>query len=690
MIKTEIMCCFRLNINIPALRQKTIVCLAIFLLTFTASLKTSHCYPLNFRDSSGRDISISKEPVSVVSLVPSITEIICRIGAGDKLKGITHHSKYPSETAYKVKVGGFSNPDLQRVEELKPEIIFYNDIQKDVVKKFGKSNIILIDLETVSIEKSFGYIELIGEIFNRQKDANNIILENRKYLDLIKEKTALIPEGKKKRIMRLMGSNSIITPGDDSFQKEFITLAGGIPPVFKKNGNIISINNNEFKEFNPQVIYGCENDKKGGDSLFTIPELREVEAIKNYGIYYFPCDLTCRAATNVGYFIMWLSARVYSDEFAKEENLILPEKVVESKSVNLKLDYVKGCRIDYSNIFDFPNKSLVVEFDRPLKVISTLEGPRENIDTVGNHYSPNALWSVLHDSGVEGLRKRLYKILGKSENNTSFLFTGADVDNTAVIEEKYKDMSVHALVTAGVTSNAIRTSMDEGRYYEPGTINIVLLPNMRLTKRAMTRAIITATEAKSAALQDLDIRSSYSPKYQATGTGTDNIIVAEGSGDIVLDNSGGHTKFGELIARAVYKGVKEAVYKQNGILQERNIFRRLKDRKISIGSELFFEDCECGITKSMLRTELERLLIRPEYASFISSSFSISDDYERGLITDLTQFKKWCIYIACDISGKEIIELKEYLTEDSNIPITIRMALNALLNGIFMREYKEK
>ena len=383
---------------------------------------------------------------------------------------------------------------------------------------------------------------------------------------------------------------------------------------------------------------------------------------------------------------MWLSAKVYSNEFAKEENLILPEKIVESKSVKLELDYVKECRIDYMNILDFPNKSLVVEFDRPVNVISTLEGPRENIHTIGNLYSPDALWSVMHNSSIEGLRKRLYKILDKSETDTSFLFTGVDVDNAAIIEEKFRDMSVHALVTAGVTSNAIRTSVDEGGYYEPGTINIILLPNMKLTKRAMTRAAITATEAKSAALQDLDIRSTYSPGYQATGTGTDNIIVAEGSGDIVLDNSGGHTKFGELIARAVYKGVKEAVYKQNGIVPERKIFQRLQERKISIENELSFEECDCRITKSMLQTELEGVFVRPEYASFISSSFSISDDYETGLIADLTQFEKWCISIAGDISGKEITELKDYMVKDSSTPIIIRMAMNALLNGIYMKE----
>ena len=678
------------SFTIPALRQKLIVCLAIFLLTFTASLKMSHCYPLDFRDSSGRDISIAKEPSSVVSLVPSITEIICRIGAGDKLKGITYHSKYPSETAYKEKVGGFLKPDLDRIEKLKPEIIFYNDIQKSVVEKFGKSDVILIDLETVSIEKSFEYIELLGEVFNRQKGANSIILENRKYLDLIKKKIALIPEEKRKRVMRIMGRKNLMTPGDNSFQIEFVELAGGIPPFFNENGSVISIDNKEFIKFNPHVIYGCGMDKMVGDMLLSAPEFSNVEAIKNHDVYYFPCDLTCRAATNVGYFVDWLSARVYRDEFSKKENMVLQEKVVKSKKVKIDLDYIEDARIDFSNIYDFTNKSLVVEFKLPINVLSTLEGERDKVKTIGNHYSPLSCWAVGHKEGFEGIRERVFRILNKSEKNSSFLFTAADVERLAVVEEKYKDLSVYAVVTAGVESNAMRMSIDDGDFYEPGTINILILPNMKITKRAMTRAIITATEAKSAALQDLDVRSVYKPEYQATGTGTDNIIIAEGAGDNPLDSSGGHTKLGELIAKAVYKGVKEAIYNQNGLIPARDIFQRLKERKISIGSELSFEDCECGITKSLMSTELEKILLKPEYASFISSSFSISDDYERGLITDLTQFEKWCITVAEDISGKEIIELKEYIIKDSDAPVVIRMALNALLNGIFMREYEEK
>ena len=78
-------------------------------------------------------------------------------------------------------------------------------------------------------------------------------------------------------------------------------------------------------------------------------------------------------------------------------------------------------------------------------------------------------------------------------------------------------MIVYALVTAGVQDNAVRASVDEGRFYEPGTINVIILTNMQLTPRALTRAMISATEAKSAALQDLDIRTRILPPVRRRG-----------------------------------------------------------------------------------------------------------------------------------------------------------------------------
>jgi len=53
------------------------------------------------------------------------------------------------------------------------------------------------------------------------------------------------------------------------------------------------------------------------------------------------------------------------------------------------------------------------------------------------------------------------------------------MDSLSIQKTHYKDMTVFALATAGVKGNAIRSGIDEGAFYEPGTVNIIILTNMR-------------------------------------------------------------------------------------------------------------------------------------------------------------------------------------------------------------------
>ncbi|OEU68615.1 MAG: adenosylcobinamide amidohydrolase, partial [Desulfobacterales bacterium S5133MH16] len=558
-------------------------------------------------------------------------------------------------------------------------------LHKKVMEKFGHGKCKLINLETDSIAESYKNILLLGRIFNKEKQAAILVDEIKKQLRIISEKVNRIPDSKRKRVLRLMGRGPVMTPGDDSFQNEMIRAAGAIPPVLGKKGNIVVITKEEWLTFNPQVIYGCGGDRETAKKFFNRPGWKDVDAVKNGKIFYFPCDLTCRAATHTGYFVSWLASRIYTDEFSKKENHVLKEQVFKSRGLDFDLDYIKDTRISYSHIHDFLNKTLIVDFKRPMSLVSTLEGERNGIESVGNHYSPPPCWGINHKSGLSNIRKRVYLVINKSEDTASFLFTGADMDNLVIKREKFRDMEVCALVTAGAKSNAVRMSRDEGRFYEPGTINIILLPNMKLTSRAMTRAIISATEAKTAALMDLDIRSSYSSSlHQATGTGTDNIIVVRGTG-IEIDNTGGHSKLGELIAKAVYQGVREAICKQNKITASRNIFRRLMERKISIYRLVSGMKCECIPKKSALLGAVEEILLDPRYSGFIESALVLSDNHEKGLVKDLSAYQLWCHLIAEDIAGKKFRQMKEFVYIE-DMPVVMKMALNAVLNGVTLKK----
>ena len=635
--------------------------------------------PVAFTDDQGRSVVVRKVPERVVSLVPSITEILFAIGAGDAVAAVTHHSTRPSEVYRKTVVGGFFSPSLRRIEAIKPDVIFYAALQKPVAEKLEASGWLTINLEIDTITDSYATIRLLGRIFNRERAAADIVADNERLLDTVSRKIARIPPSQRKRVIRLMGRDRLMTPGDDSFQNELIRAAGGVPPILNQDGDHVPVSIRQWQTFDPQFIYGCAEDRRTAQAFLYQPGWQDVAAVRNRTIRYFPCELTCRCATHTGYFVAWLSSSIYRDLYGEKTYRVHEDRVREIRELALGVSYVARAVIATSTIDDFDNKTLMVDFTEPMTVVSTLEGTRNRITTVGNHYSSPPCWQINHRRSLTEIRSRVLQVVGRSAGTAAFLFTGADMDHLAVETDRFRDMQVHALVTAGVSSNAIRTSKDTGTFYEPGTINIILLPNMGLTERAMTRALITATEAKTAALLDMDIRSAYSPtRHRATGTGTDNIIVVQGIGT-PIDNSGGHTKMGELIARAVYRGVRKAVGRQNGLVPGRHVFRRLHERGITLFG-LTYKPANGTAAAHRLTASLEQVLLDPRWAEFVLAGLALSDEYEKGLVRDLTVYENQCRLTAEAIAGGPIPSVADLLAVE-DLPPVLAMTLNAVLNG---------
>lgn len=236
------------------------------------------------------------------------------------------------------------------------------------------------------------------------------------------------------------------------------------------------------------------------------------------------------------------------------------------KEISWQFEEAKA-EVVYHQYQGVPVKTLLIVFSQPRLVLSSREGFKQ-ARVVCNNSNPPQLWDLLHRDWQLYLDSVLAD-LGLSPQEVAFLSTGVDIDDFAVREESFAEFRICAVVTAGVMSNAQRIGVDEGRNLERdgkfealGTINIIALTNASLSEGAMVRSIITATEAKIVALQDLDVRSSYSPQYQATGTGTDNVMIVSGLG-AKIHYMGGHAKMGELLAKAVTAATKEAILRHH-------------------------------------------------------------------------------------------------------------------------------
>ncbi len=136
------------------------------------------------------------------------------------------------------------------------------------------------------------------------------------------------------------------------------------------------------------------------------------------------------------------------------------------------------------------------------------------------------------------------------------LLTAVNLNKARLVFLQEGGLRVGVLVTAGV-SNAACAGITPPFSRQPGTINIVLLLDARLTRAAMLNAVITATEAKSAILGEMHIRTAHGDP--ATGTSTDTITVAATGKGKLQSYAGPVTTLGWLIARVVRQAVHDSI-----------------------------------------------------------------------------------------------------------------------------------
>ena len=227
---------------------------------------------------------------------------------------------------------------------------------------------------------------------------------------------------------------------------------------------------------------------------------------------------------------------------------------------------------------------LIAALKQPHRVLSTSQvngGLCERLTHLVNHQSCEGAahrerLDAIVAMGQTAYHRQVCQEAGLNPHTTVTMGTAANMQYAATVTTAYESFSVTAIVTAGVQGNAGRAG-DPSQYVErhgkyesvvetqSGTINTMLLFNASLSPAAMARAVVTMTEAKSAALQELAVSSQVSAEL-ATGTGTDQFTLASPLLDPpIITWPGQHSKVGELIGRAVRDATREALRWQNGL-----------------------------------------------------------------------------------------------------------------------------
>lgn len=180
-----------------------------------------------FVDMVGRPVELQAPPRRIVSLAPSLTEILFALDAGDAVVGVTDFDDYPPEARTKQSVGGGIDPNLEVIVALKPDLVFVSaDANRwGTIAQLERLNIPVFGAKPAGVEGVFESIQRVGQIVGRQRQAEALSAEMRRRMEAVSQR---VSGRSRPKVLCAVWIDPLIVAGQGTVIDDLIRMAGGV------------------------------------------------------------------------------------------------------------------------------------------------------------------------------------------------------------------------------------------------------------------------------------------------------------------------------------------------------------------------------------------------------------------------------------------------------------------------------
>lgn len=177
-------------------------------------------------DETGRKVKIPYPARRIIPLAPSITEILFALGLNEEIAAITNFCDYPEAVLGKPRIGGFVNPDTEKIVSLKPDLIIgiRDGNRMDTVHRLNDFGFPVYLIDPKGFDGVLGTIKNIGDVVGREKESRRLIKE---LIDKRENMITLTRSLSKPKVFFQVGDVPLITVGKGTLADDLIRLAGG-------------------------------------------------------------------------------------------------------------------------------------------------------------------------------------------------------------------------------------------------------------------------------------------------------------------------------------------------------------------------------------------------------------------------------------------------------------------------------
>ncbi|MBN2293241.1 MAG: cobalamin-binding protein [Pirellulales bacterium] len=249
-----------------------------------------------------------EQPRRIVSMAPSITEILFALKLGDRVVGVSNYCNYPAEAKKIDRIGGVMDPNLEAVVALKPDLVVMLHGNKALCPSLERLGIKTLLVDHKTIRGVLESIPTIGQSCGNTSAARKMTDDLRARIEQVRQKTSGLRRPKVMvSVIRRLGTGrleDVYVAGNDRYFDEMIEIAGGQNVFADQPVRYPVVSNESIIKANPEIIIdivssvsdiSSADDKKSGKSyinemraktLADWQQLSDVDAVASGKVYY--------------------------------------------------------------------------------------------------------------------------------------------------------------------------------------------------------------------------------------------------------------------------------------------------------------------------------------------------------------------------------------------------------------------
>lgn len=253
--------------------------------------------PITVTDDDGRSITLEQPAQRIISLAPSLTELLFAAGAGDQVVGVSEYSDYPPEAAAIPIVGRYDLLNMEAIVALGPDLIvaWRSGNPRAGVQRLIDLGFNVYVAEPTTLASIADHIDSFALLAGTQQTGS---ATSRYFRERLADLSDEFQDRDKISVFYQVWNEPLISVGGNELINDIITLCGG-SNIFADLGLAPKVSEEAVLQRNPQAIIASGMDISRPEWLDDWLRWPQLQAVSNANLFFIPPDLVQRHSLRV-------------------------------------------------------------------------------------------------------------------------------------------------------------------------------------------------------------------------------------------------------------------------------------------------------------------------------------------------------------------------------------------------------